>query len=88
MRHDQIVKTFKKVFKGQNNFMTPDVLEYGQRGEYIFEVSKGKGIGGETIYGLTVLGISGEHYHELSGCYHSIKDINEAIAKLKDAVIV
>jgi hypothetical protein len=61
---NDIVQVFKTKFKGQPNFMTPNIVRYGKKGEYLYELSKGEGIGGGTIYGVTFLTLEGERPEE------------------------
>lgn len=78
---------FIKEYRGDRNFMPPNVIRYGRKGEMAYELSSGEGFSGETIYGLTVV-----HYdsdlikitkeHKLSGCHQSLGDAEEAIRKL------
>lgn len=52
---NNIRATFREFFNGKGNFMTPQTVRYGRSGHYIYELSKGEGFKGETIYGVTVL---------------------------------
>jgi len=47
-----IEKEYKKIAP---NFMTPEILKYEIDGDRIVELSKGTGIGGGVIYGVTEL---------------------------------
>lgn len=72
---------FQKVYNGQANFMTPDVLRYGVTSGYAWEISEGTGIGGEPIFGLTVVNVMlGTPNKELSGMYYTFE---EAVKKAK-----
>ena len=84
MQHHEIKATFERVFNGQPNFMTPDVIGYGQRKDFIFEVSEGKGFDSKRIYGLTVLDLEGTKYHEYSGMYNTKAGVNNAVADLNN----
>ena len=47
---------FRRVFNGQTNFMTPDIVYCRVVGNFGVELSKGRGLeAGSTIYGVTVL---------------------------------
>ena len=48
----ELEKIFKSVIKG-NNFCTPDIYDYFRRGEYILEISEGRGIYCEYVVGVT-----------------------------------
>jgi len=72
-QHDIHLK-FRVAYNGQPNFMTPEVLDYGKRGEHLFEISTGKGLGSGALYGVTVITVGGEKCFELSKCFNSIED--------------
>jgi hypothetical protein len=64
-------KEFTQVVTGFN-FMTPTVSGYWQSGDYQCEVSRGTGIDGNKIYGVTVVNTDKmEHEHSLSKCFDS-----------------
>jgi len=88
MQHHEIVATFERVFKGQPNFMTPEVIGYGQRGDFIFECSEGRGIEQERIFGLTILDLEGTNYPEYSGMYNTRAGVNNAVADLSNKDIL
>lgn len=72
-------------FKGKN-LMTPNIWGYGIAGKYIFEVSNGPDPWecGKRIYGLTVKdNLTGETDNDLSDCYQSIDDLENAVTELK-----
>lgn len=75
MTHEQINAIFHRAFNGQPNFITPDILKRGKRGRMIYEISSGQGLGGGTIYGVTVLELSGLRRRDLSSCF---SDLSEA----------
>ena len=83
-----ILKEIKFLFKTKfkdNNIMTPDVIGYGNRGKYAYELSTGEGFGGETIYGITVIDIyTQEHNHDLSGMYPSMEKVSLALKLLNN----
>lgn len=61
MNNTEIKDTFNRVYNGQKNFMTPNVLRYGKRGKYIYELSDGEAFMRKgRIYGVTVLTTDGE----------------------------
>ena len=56
---------FQAVVKGQN-FMTPDVLKFGQQGDYVYELSRGSAFNDE-MYGVTVVDLrTNQHRQDLS----------------------
>lgn len=68
MTNAQIAAKFRRAYKGQNNFMTPKVLEYGEAGDFLYEISEGRGIVSDMLYGVTVLTAQGEK-SSLSTCF-------------------
>lgn len=79
-------RVFDKIFHGETNFITPDVLSYYtlKNGLYV-ELSQGEGITHEKIYGVTVIETNGKDYikrHDLSKPFHNKKDAIEYIKSL------
>ena len=67
------------------NFMTPDILEYGQKGNYIYEISTGEFMD-NLIFGVTVLTKNkyrsySDNYEINKACY-TIEEAREYIASL------
>lgn len=60
MTYSQIANIFARTYNGAKNIMTPSVVTYGKRGNLIYEISTGRGIRDEPIYGVTVLTVTGE----------------------------
>jgi len=78
------MQTFHLHIKGEN-FMTPTVVEYGFLGDtgIAYEISKGEGFVGDTIYGFTVgLPINDPRRREWSGCFPSMHAVNKHIQSL------
>lgn len=78
---------FKRTYGNVGNFMTPNLIEYGLIAPYMaYELSKGEGIGGGTIYGVTVLrskyGKPTEKLRELSECFETIALAKRHISKI------
>lgn len=85
MTTEQIQQVFGRVYKGHGNFMTPNSIRHGEKGDYIYEVSEGRGFTNEKIYGLTCLKkVKGVYVRdtEHNDCHHSIASVDEAIAKI------
>lgn len=66
------------------NFMTPQVREY-RRGEsnglvLFFEISEGRGIDNERIFGVTVLNEDRSKNNEFSQMFHSILQVENYIS--------
>lgn len=84
-----VAARFRQVYKGSKNFMTPEILEYGKTGPFLYEISKGEGFSHKTIYGLTILEdcptkqIKTVRRPDLSSCYHSLSEVRDAITALK-----
>ena len=71
MEQSNIRAVFNKTFKGQPNFMTPNVISYGQRNGFLYELSRGRGISGGTMYAVTVLTRHGERTEYNKGGFES-----------------
>ena len=78
MTNDQIKSIFDKVYNGKTNFMTPEVISYHKKGNLLLEVSKGRGIYGETIYGATFLRVTDTKYEKC--------DFNDCVKSEKEAI--
>ena len=84
MTNSDVRSLFHKVFKGHKNGMTPNIVRYGTRGKYCYELSKGY-FSGETIYGVTVLEQDdGKHRTDLGGMFNGLKEANAVIKTLKE----
>lgn len=80
-----IKQIFEETFKGKN-IMTPDIIEYRKVGDYFVELSSGRGFGGGTVYGVTVLEETEEGYSRssLSKCLFSASEAYDYIYSLAD----
>lgn len=74
MTHSQIAALFKRTYNGKRNFMTPYLVEYGQAGRLVYEISKGEFMG-KTLYGVTVLSLDGRRMDDLSKCCATWQDV-------------
>ena len=82
---------FNQAVKGRN-LMTPEILEYGYARDraLIWELSTGRGIFSERIWGVTVVGrdAAGQPNRnagkDLSKCCHSLREAREYIASLDE----
>jgi len=54
MKQSEIETIFEETLKGKN-IMTPHIVEYGNSGRFLFEISEGTGFDREPIFGVTVL---------------------------------
>lgn len=69
MQDSEIRAVFKRVYNGAPNVLTPTILDYGKRGDHLFEISTGRGMSGDPIYGVTVLTVRGDRCRDLSDCF-------------------
>lgn len=61
MRYEaEAVETFRRVYNGSNNFMTPDLVDCFMVGRYAVEISSGYGMNNDTVYGVTVIQLPGD----------------------------
>ena len=82
---------FNQAVKGKN-IMTPEILEYGhaRRRALIWELSTGRGIYSDRIWGVTVVGrdAAGQPSRDagkgLSKCCHSLREAREYIVSLDE----
>lgn len=64
------------------NLMTPDVIGYYETDNMVIELSSGRGITGETMYGVTVIK-DGKHSKDLCCAFYSKEKAIDYIEKLK-----
>lgn len=63
------LKTKPDCFRGVN-IVTPSVLAYYRAGEYYVELSRGRGMDGQPLYGLTARrAADGAPAYDKSGCF-------------------
>lgn len=92
MKQSTVRKIFNDVFNGQGNFMTPTPVKYGSIGDsMVYEVSSGRGLSQETIYGLTFLhrSSSGTWVREgfgegQGGCFRSLLEVEERLDAIRE----
>lgn len=80
-----IRRKFRIAYRGAPNFMTPDVIRFGQKRDKLYELSTGKGIGGTPIWGVTVISVYGHKLHDLSECFSTRLDAERYIQGLSKA---
>jgi hypothetical protein len=74
IKSNQAKAEFKQVVKS-DNFMTPTVLGFYLNGGYTIELSRGEGITGGLIYGVTVVNrATKKQEYELSECFNTLKE--------------
>lgn len=86
MKKTQIQNKFKKHFNNHSNFMTPRVIDYKQKGNYLIEIAQGKDFNNVTIYGLTIIKEYSngemETMHNLNNCFYDMEELKNAISML------
>ena len=88
-RNPQAFAIFRDRFNNQPNVMTPHIIGYMMiaAGRLAVEVSRGEGIGGGYIYGVTVLNAKNpgddETRFKLSDSFGNIADANDYIRGLR-----
>ena len=85
MNTNQIATVFNRAYHGQRNLMTPTVLEWGEKGKLLYELSEGPGIWTPKIYGVTILTKTGDKKPELSSCFNDVTEALQYIEALEDA---
>jgi hypothetical protein len=79
-----IKNMFNVAYNFTANFMTPDVIKYGMAGNYVYEISTGKGFMNDSIYGVTVLERdTGNKRHDLSKCFGTEEKAYNYISELR-----
>lgn len=77
---------FYTVFNGRHNFLTRTFVDYRTIPErYYIEISKGTGIDGCTIYGVTVIDFALVHRCDLSMLFYNWYDAIDYIDSLHDS---
>lgn len=65
------------------NFLTPTIIIYRYRCDYLIELSYGEDIGGAGMFGVTVVDCKKqEHRRDLCGLFKTRKEANTHINKL------
>jgi len=80
----QIKAKFAEVYNGNKNIFTPNILGYGKRGDFLYELSWGDAIFPRQpiIYGVTVITLSGEKRSDLAQSFNRKADAESYISKL------
>jgi hypothetical protein len=75
MTSKTIERMFDKKCNGQTNWVTPNVINFGESGKYIWELSSGEGMSGNIIYGVTFLTKNGDDADDISmGGFQSLEE--------------
>ena len=58
-----------------SNVITPHLVGYYNNGQYDMELTKGEGMSGTDVFGVTVVNtVTKEHEHDISKMFHSRKE--------------
>lgn len=86
MRHDEPIArrtAFHRAYGGKNNFITPNIeSRRTHHGGYHYEISTGTGMGGEKLYGFTVVSPDGKKCENLNACCSSMEEVEYHIMLL------
>lgn len=75
-------EVFRREYKGASNFMTPEFMGYFERGQrYFVELSGGRGMSNEPIFGVTVVDAQGRR-PDLSKLFHNEQEARDYIRDL------
>lgn len=77
---------FRKVYNGERNAFTPNIVEYGISGGYSYELSYGTGFMVDArIYGVTLINtVLGTKEHDKSQAFNSEQEARDYIKSLQD----
>jgi len=84
-------QAFREQLGTSKNIVTPNIIKRGtiKRGRVFYELSDGRGIFGEGLYGVTILGVSEEETRKLSKfsrCFRVMGEAKEYIEQLKNSL--
>ena len=74
MTQEDIKNVFHRIYKGEKNFMTPDIIKYGKRGKMVYEIASGESFCGGKLYGVTVIELPTKKRKDLSIAFSTLKD--------------
>ena len=80
MQRHEIAHLFHRTYNGKPNFMTPNPVTYGKRGRLCYEISRGTGIDGRPMYGVTVIEIDMTKRHDLSQSFPSFNEADKYVS--------
>lgn len=75
------IDTFRLAYGNSRNMMTPDVIRYGRKNGFVYEISQGEGFKREPIFGVSVATSEGERDHDKSAMFHSLADANTYVKR-------
>jgi hypothetical protein len=74
---------FRLVVKG-DNFVTPKIIRFGQQGDYVYELSTGRGLFNADVFGVTVVDLrTDEHRRDLSQAFFNREEAEDFINDLE-----
>lgn len=78
----------KREYGNSRNFITPQIIRYGKVDKNLaYELSRGEGIKGEDIYGVSVVELkqdgTTERRIDLSNMFYSLREAQDYIKTLK-----
>lgn len=84
-------KIIRKEYGDSTNPMTPRVIGHGKISKNVFyELSEGKGIISEKLYGLTIISVNKkgktQRQYKLSNCFESLDEVKKHIERLKSTI--
>jgi hypothetical protein len=78
---NRIGALFDRVYQGQKNFITREIVRYGRQGRLLYELSEGTGFEpGTKIYGVTVLEEDGTKRNDLAQAFSLLSKAEAYIA--------
>lgn len=78
-------RAISKAYGGARNFVTPEVIDYGLTNGYAWELSTGRGLYNEPVYGVTVVNVLlGTKEYDLSKCFMTHQEALAYAATIND----
>ncbi len=74
-------QAFKLAFNGEPNFMTPEIIEIGSTPHHHYEISRGDGLFGGDLFGVTILTLNGERT-DLSKSFDNLDEARRYIDQI------
>ena len=87
------IELVKMEYENSHNFITPRIISYGwvKRNKMAYELSQGYGIGGERIYGLSVVewnGTASIRRSDLCNIFYTRDEIKQYLKQLKSKKVI
>lgn len=76
-------EAFSIVYNGGKNIMTPNAIRYGNCGPYYYEISEGRGMSYEPIFGVTFITMSLERAKDINRLCRSLEEANEYVKEVR-----